>query len=113
MAEKKQKQDRLVPAELAKFSGPLYRPCVPYQWVMTYGWGIVGFYVRHDDPLHILVAHANYFLRAGKDYGRLAREGGGEETSWCYRGTSLLTVPQIIHVCEYFGEVPRAAIRLR
>lgn len=91
----------------------LYQPGKPLQWVMSYGWVLVGFYVRHESPLKVRVAHANYYIRAGKTHADLAREGAGDETKWCYLGNTEISVPHVLFTDEYFGEVPRGPIRLR
>lgn len=89
---------------------PIYEPGRPYLWVLTYGWAIVGYYADRPEPLIIRVAHANHFRSAGRDYGRLAREGGDSSTQWRYEGTTLIYLPQIHHVDHYMGEVPHGRI---
>lgn len=87
-------------------SGPFYIPGKPYMWVMGFGWCIVGFYVCHENPLTIRVAHANHFRNAGVDYGVMANEGPAESCEWRYEGNDLLSFHSVIRVIEYHGEVP-------
>jgi hypothetical protein len=106
----KVKRDRLKPEELLAFKQPLYEPGLPYIWTLTFGWACVGFYVRHETPLRIRVAHANYFKNAQKSYADLARTGGATNTEWRYLGNYEITVPHIIGTGEYLAEVPRGPI---
>lgn len=84
----------------------IYERGKSFLWVMSHGWGIIGFYIRHENPLHIRVAHANFFRDAHVDYGTLANEGGVISTEWRYIGNSLITVPHIIRADEYWEKVP-------
>lgn len=90
---------------------PLYIPGKPLMWVMSFGWAIVGYYVRHETPLRIRVAHANFFRNANKDYGRLAREGADSNCEWRYEGNEELSFQHIIRTVEFLGEVPNGPIR--
>lgn len=107
---KKTKQDRLAPEELANQQQPYYEFGKPYTWVMGFGWCIIGFYVRHENPLLIRVAHANHFKNAKVDYGRIMTEGPPTGCEWRYEGSVLLLLHAIQRVGEYHGEVPRGPI---
>ncbi len=102
--------DRLTEDELAAHHQPFYTPGVPYQWILPFGWVVVGFYVRHENPLTIRVAHANYYGQAGKTHAALALEGGGSETTWRYMGGRLIPANSFVSVGIYNGEVPRGPI---
>lgn len=91
-------------------AGPFYIPGRPYMWVMGFGWCIVGFYVCHESPLTIRVAHANHFRNAGVDYGEMAQKGPGANCEWRYEGNSLLHFHAIQRADEYNGEVPLGPI---
>ncbi len=108
-----QKRDRMGADELAEESGPLYETGRPYLWVLSYGWCIVGFYVRHETPLRIRVAHASYYASAGKPHAQMAREGAGPDIKWRYAGREEISAPHVLHVMEYHAEVHRGAVRLR
>lgn len=103
--------DRMTDAELAEEATPLLVPGRPYLFVMGFGWSIVAFYVRHETPLTIRVAHANHFRNAHKDYGLLITEGAGDDCEWRYEGRAHLSVTAIQRITTYAGEVPRARIR--
>lgn len=105
----KAKRDRLDEKELmAAAERPLLQPGLPYQFIMTYGWVVVAFYVRHETPLTIRVAHCSYYQNAGKTHAQLAREGGA--AAWRYEGNTTLTTHHILRVVEYHGEVPRGIV---
>lgn len=89
---------------------PSYEEGRPYLWTMSFGWAVVGFYVRHESALKIMVAHTNHFRNAGVDYGRMAQEGPSASCEWRYEGFDQLSVPHIVKVQEYFGEVPRGRV---
>lgn len=89
---------------------PFYEPGKPYLWVLGFGWGIVGFYVRHETPLKIRVCHASYFHQAHKSWADLARTGGASNTEWRYLGDELVTDIHVIHVAPYHGEVHRGTV---
>jgi hypothetical protein len=101
----------LTPDEISEHKSPYYVPGRPYVWVMGFGWCIVGYYVRHENPLTIVVAHANHFRNAKVDYGQLIREGPAADCEWRYEGTDLLPFHAIQRVAPYGGEVPRGRIR--
>jgi len=104
--------DKLRASELeAAKSQPVYEPGKAYLFVLTFGWAVVGYYVDRPDPLTIRVMHCNHFRNAGKDYGRLIAEGGGRECEWRYEGLARLSVPHVIRVADYHGEVPSGPIR--
>lgn len=105
-------RSRLPDDELMKLQKrpSLYEPGLPYHWVLTYGWAIVGYYVKHETPLKILVAHANFYIQAHVDHGQLVIKGGSPQTEWRYRGLKLIYEPQVIHVAEYHAEVPHGPI---
>jgi hypothetical protein len=102
-------QDELATLDDMKF----YVPGRAYLWVMGFGWAIVGYYVKHENPLVIRAAHASHFRNAGKDYGLLIQEGGSSQTEWRYEGNELLHFHAIQRVTEYYGEVHRGNIRTR
>lgn len=85
---------------------PMMEPGAPYLFVLTYGWAVVGYYIDRPEPLFMRICHANHFRNAGKDYGRLAREGGGSECEWRYEGIANVMVPHIIRIIPYMGDVP-------
>ena len=88
-----------------------YVPDKAYLFVMTFGWAIVGRYVRHESPLHIVVKDASHFKNAGVDYGVLANKGPGPSCEWRYEGNALLNVSHIIRAVEYKGKVNGSPIR--
>ena len=90
-------------------SEPFYVPGRPYLFVMGFGWAVVGFYICHESPMKIRVAHANHFRNANKDYGKLVTEGAGKDCEWRYEGRSLLNETAIQRVDTYAGEVPRSS----
>lgn len=108
------KKDLLTEKELDQFqdAGPFYVPGKPYMWVMSFGWCIIGFYIGHETPLTIRVAHANHFQNAGVDYGVLAQEGPDptKTCQWRYEGNSLLSFHSILRADDYGGSVPRGRI---
>jgi hypothetical protein len=104
------KRDELTEAEVASRRGPYYEPGRPYRWILSFGWVVTGFYITHQDPLTIRVAHANYTRNAGTDWGAFAVEGAPETCDWKYEGEDLLYIPHIQRVSEYHGEVPRGRI---
>src|SRR5581483_458658 len=101
-------RDELTEEQVEKFNKTIYEKGKPYLWVKGFGWGIVGFYIDHLSPLFIRVAHCNHFRNAGKDYGRLAIEGAGDECEWRYEGNAEINVMAIQRVVEYHGKVPRS-----
>ncbi len=112
MSSKPKKRDILMQEEVIHCSEKvLYQAGLPYLFVMSYGWAIVAFYVRHENPLRIRVAHANFFRQANTDYGTLT-EGAPDNCEWMYIGNSVLTEPHILRADEYFGKVPRGRIKL-
>lgn len=106
---KQGRQDRLDEAELQV--RPFYEPGRPYLWTMGFGWGFVGFFVRMESPLEIRVAHANYFRQAHMTWGRLARTGGSEQTTWVYVGDKLLNRTMVLSADLFLGDVPRGPVR--
>lgn len=107
------RREKLTDEEMAQEQAPLYEPGRPYLWVLTHGWCMVGFYVRHETPLRIRVAHASYYATAGVPHSQLAREGPGPGIKWRYLGRGEITVPHVIHATDYHAEVHRGAVRLR
>ncbi len=104
-------RQRLAPQELLAFaSRKHYIEGEAYLWIQTFGWACVGFYICHDTPLRIRVAHANHFRAAGVDYGRFAQEGPPPTCEWRYEGNACVREPHVIRCLEYFGEVPRGRI---
>jgi GrpB-like predicted nucleotidyltransferase (UPF0157 family) len=106
-------RDVMTPDEVAEWNArPFYREGVPYQWVMSYGWVIVGYYVGPGPtPLEIRVAHASYYRSAGgQTHASLAANGGNEQTTWEYFGDRLINRTQVQGVSEYAGEVRRARL---
>jgi GrpB-like predicted nucleotidyltransferase (UPF0157 family) len=102
------KQSRMTAEEVAEWNArPFYREGVPYQWVMSYGWVIVGYYVGPGPtPLEIRVAHASYYRSAGNQtHASLATNGGNDSTAWEYFGDRLINRTQVQGVSEYHGEV--------
>jgi len=78
----------------------------PYQFILTHGWVMVGYFVCYHDPLTIRLAHASYYNSAGNQtHASLARNGGNENTSWEYCGDKLINKMHIIHVNKYYGKV--------
>lgn len=113
MAKARPKQDRMTAEEVAEWTAtPFYREGVPYQWIMSYGWVIVGFYVGPGPtPLEIRVAHASYYRSAGgQTHAALATGGGNADTSWEYFGDRLINRTQVQGVSEYRGEVRRSLL---
>jgi hypothetical protein len=111
--EKKAKQDRMTADEVREWCGtPFYREGVPYQWIMSYGWVIVGFYVGcGPTPLEIRVAHASYYRSAGNQtHAALATQGGNDSTAWEYFGDRLINRTQVMGVSEYHGDVKRSRL---
>ena len=110
---KTKKIDLLTSSELESIQQrPFYVPGHPYLWVLSYGWAVVGFYVRHETPLTIRVAHTNHFRNANRDYGTLIREGADDKCEWRYEGDDLISFQHIIKVSTFGGEVPRGPIRV-
>jgi len=104
----KAKREILDSTELAELQErPYYEAGKPYLWTLGFGWAIVGFFVKHTTPTRMMVAHANHFRNAGKDYGRLALEGAGPECEWRYEGLDEINMLHVLKAQEYFGEVPR------
>lgn len=97
-----------------RLATPFYRPGRAYLWILTHGWTRVGFYLGHLDPLTIRVAHSSYYRSAGSQtHAQLATGGGNAQTLWEYTGNELLTVPHVISVTEYAGEVPHGRVAHR
>ena len=90
---------------------PFYTPGHPYLWVQGFGWASVGFYVCHEGPFLIRVAHCNHFKNAGKHYGALIQEGS-DTAEWRYEGDTLINVHDIIRHHHFGGTVHRGAIRM-
>lgn len=88
-----------------------YQPGEAYLFVMTFGWGIVARYVRHETPLHIIVEHASHFRNAGVDYGVLANKGPGKDCEWRYEGDAILNVSHIMRAVKYKGKVHGSSVR--
>lgn len=84
-----------------------YEAGKPYLWTQGFGWGIIGFFVKYLTPTRIMVAHANHFRNAGKDYGRLGTEGAGPECEWRYEGTIEMNLNATIKAQRYYGMVNR------
>jgi hypothetical protein len=104
-------RDFLTEEEMAEIREHYYEEGKPYLWTLGYGWAIVGFYVRRESGLFIVVQHANHFRNAGKHYGRIAREGIDAQDSWRYEGLNLVGLGHVLKVQEYFAEVPRGQIK--
>lgn len=113
MARANEFRKELLPQEKAALAGkPFYVEGKPYRWILSFGWVVVGFYVCHETPLTIRVAHCSFIRQAHKDWGAFAVEGAAPNTEWRYEGNTLLTVPHILRVSEYMGEVQSGAIIL-
>jgi hypothetical protein len=80
----------------------------PYVFVMTFGWAEVAFYLRTIAPHRMLLAHGSFFVNAGKDYGRLAREGADSSCQWRYEGPIVEINPlHVLKTLPYMGTVHR------
>lgn len=101
------KDDRMTDKEIAAESGPLYDPGRAYQWVLAYGWVLVGYYVRHETPMRIRVAHASYYRVDRQTHAKLCTEGAAPNVAWHYLGSREITAPHILHAGPYCGEVHR------
>jgi hypothetical protein len=112
VSEKKSKKGRhLTPDELKVYDKPFWVPGKPVMLVQSFGWCVVGFYVRHETPLQIRLAHINHFRNAGVDYGVIAREGPGADCEWRYEGDGTVNVNHVLRNLNYGGEVPTSRIR--
>jgi hypothetical protein len=86
----------------------IYEEGKPYLFLGGFGWGWVGYYVKHSAPTRILVAHCSHFRRAGKDYGKLATEGADDNCEWRYEGIiSEINTLHLLKVTPYYGNVHR------
>lgn len=104
-------KDVLSEAELSAFEKvpSIYVAGQPYLFLGGFGWGWVGYYVKHSAPNRILVAHCSHFRKAGKDYGRLAVEGAGSDCEWRYEGPlSEINTLHLLKVTPYNGKVHRS-----
>jgi hypothetical protein len=80
----------------------------PFVFVMTFGWAEVAFYLRTIAPHRMLLAHGSFFVNAGKDYGRLAREGADASCQWRYEGPIVEINPlHVLKTLPYAGVVHR------
>ena len=98
-------RDELTKEQIEQFKGTILKSGKPYLWVLGFGWGIIGFYIEHINPIKLRIAHANHFRNAGKDYGRLATEGAGDDCEWRYEGNVELIETNVQRVIEYLGKV--------
>lgn len=106
--------DKLTAEEIeviAPQSKPAYEVGRAYQWVLTQGWVVVGFFVGHGHtPFELRCVHLNYYRSAGNQtHAQLAQNGGNEATEFEYSGNGFINFGQIIYCVEYNGEVPRQA----
>jgi len=110
MARQKRERDRLSPEELGGVRDTYFEPGLPYLWTLGFGWAIVGFYVRRESGLFVVVQHANHFHDAGKHYGLIAREGIDKQSAWRYEGLDLVNLASCQKVQEYHAGVPRGPL---
>ena len=109
--KKSTKGKRLSAEELQAYEAPFWQPGKPVMLVMSFGWCVVGFYVRHETPLQIRLAHVNHFRNAGVDYGVMATEGPGSNCEWRYEGSGVVNINHVLRSLDYGGEVPTSRIR--
>lgn len=97
-----------VNAIVEECGGQVLQPGYPYVFVMTFGWAEVAFYLRTIAPHRMLLAHGSFFVNAGKDYGRLAREGADSTCQWRYEGPIVEINPlHVLKTLIYNGKVHR------
>lgn len=107
---KVRKQDLLTEDEIKQFDNTLLVPGRPYLWVLGFGWGIVGYYIKNEGPFNIRLAHGSHFRNAGVDYGVLVNKGPALGCEWRYEGNMTLGISHIIRTVEYYGKVNRGNI---
>lgn len=110
MAVEKKPIDTLPEKEIARLceenGGQVIVAGRPYVFVMTFGWAEVAFFVRTIAPHRMLLANGSFFVNAGKDYGRLAREGGDESCQWRYEGDVVEINPlHVLKTLPYHGVI--------
>lgn len=102
------KRDFLDAATLKHLANkPHYVPGQPYLWVMGFGWSVIGFYVKHETPIRIKVAHTNFFRNAGVDYGKIAAGEIPDTCEWRYIGVTCINDSAVQRADEFWGKVPR------
>lgn len=83
-------------------------PGQPFLFLGGFGWGWIGYYIKHLTPNKILVAHCSHFANAGVDYGRICTQGPASSVSWRYEGRiSEINTIHILKVTPYMGKVVR------
>lgn len=107
----KQKVTKYLTREELENVPTFWEPGKPVMLVLTFGWCIVGFYVRHETPLQIRVKHANHFRNAGVDYGVMSQKGPASTCEWRYEGDETINVNHIIRSIEYGGDIPTSRVR--
>jgi hypothetical protein len=111
MAKAATKMLKTLPQEAIEGIEPYWKPGKPVMLVMSFGWCIIGFYVRHETPLQLRMMHANHFRNAGVDYGQIAQSGPSPDCEWRYEGNQVVNWNHVLRVVDYGGEIPTSRIR--
>ena len=85
-------------------------PGEPYQFILGFGWVLVGFYIKHETPLLIRLAHCNYYRNGKKPHSEIATDGAARDAEWRYFGQRVVNINHVLDFGPYNGEVPRGKL---